>query len=501
MLCVKGTWTGEGLTWSQTEPLEGTNPEAQRLLGFYEEGNLQAQGGDLPKALAIYQRGISGFIASDNPDAHLRMAQAALLWGLGTAGDRADRDKSGWRTLLQVLAPGQERDQLPLGLALNWTHSSVVSGFRHDQYLEVAEILFGLQRLAWGQILPSAEAEAVKERFELLSPFLEQCFEGLMQEERYDEAKRLAGKALATQRECDPEDQEMVDFWSQLAEVAEQGEPGFRLDEFFSREQSEDEGEPEAPAELPAVRLRWSGEGPLAWKIGLTPEDPNRSALVRLYLEAAELGQKGEFDQAGAAYERGLKAYEELKEPRSGDAFVRAMMLFDKATLQDRAGSPQQAWDTLLQLAHPRLGTSLPLSMIVNWARQTAIVAATLGRLEEVSSLLTFLMQMSIHPRLGKADADLHQALIKSFMYLLEGAYGGIEDRPSEAIEWLRALQKRVEPQGLMLLPLREVLHHALVQAGEKVQAEAVANEVLSWARQEGHEEIAKEWESKAIVG
>ena len=92
MICLKGTWSNGTLTWSQAAPLEGSNPDAERLLSLYEEGNLQAQGGDLPKALAIFQRGISGFIAIDNPDAHLRMAQAALLWGLGTASDRADRD-------------------------------------------------------------------------------------------------------------------------------------------------------------------------------------------------------------------------------------------------------------------------------------------------------------------------------------------------------------------------------------------------------------------------
>lgn len=496
MLCVKGTWSGGTLTWSQTDSLEGTNPEAQRLLGLYEEGNLQAQGGDLPKALAIYQRGISGFMAVDNPDAHLRMAQAALLWGLGTASDRADRDQTGWRTLLQVLAPGKERDQLPLGLALNWSHSAVISGYRHDHYQEVAAILTGLQRLGWGEVLPAEQAEVVKERFDLLSPFLEQCFEGLMQEERYEEAAALARQAHETQQQCEPDDQEMLDFWARLQEFATEGKPGFRLDAVFPQ----DEVEPEAVAELPAVRLRWGGEGPLAWKLGKPPEDPNNSALVRLYIEAGQLAQKGEFDKAGAAYERGLQAYDDLKEPRSQDALVRAMMLFDKAALQDRAGGSFQAWETLLQLAHPRLAISLPLPLVVNWARQTAIVAASLGKLEEVSSLMTFLMQMSIHPRLGQADPDLHQALTTSFMYLLEGAYGGIEDRPAEAVEWLRALQKRVEPQGLMLIPLREVLHHALLQAGEKLQAEAVANEVLSWARQEGDEETAKEWEPKAIL-
>ena len=493
MLCVKGTWNDGTLTWSAAAPLEGTNPEAARLLNLYEEGNLQAQGGDLPKALAIYQRGISGFIAVDNPDAHLKMAQAALLWGLGTASDRADRDQTGWRTLLQVLSPGKERDQLPLGLALNWSHSTVIAGYRHDHYREVAAVLTALQRLGWGDTLPQDQAEIVKERFELLSPFLEQSFEGLMQEERYQEAAALAKSAHQAQSESDPDDSEMLDFWSRLQEAAAEEKSGFRLDEYFPQ----DEVDPETIAEMPAVRLRWSGEGPLAWKLGKPPEDPNRSALVRLYVEAGQHAQKGELDKAGALYERALQAYDELKEPKSSDAFVRAMMLFDKAALQDRSGSPQQAWQTLLMLAHPKLGISLPLPMIVNWARQSAIVAATLGRYDEVSSLMTFLMQLSIHPRLGQVDPELHQAVTSSFMYLLEGAYGGLEDKPEQAIAWLRSLQKRVEPEGLMLLPLREVLYHALAQAGEKVQAEAVANEVLSWARQEGDEETAKEWESK----
>ena len=497
MLCLKGTWTNSTLTWTLTDPLEGTDPEAQRLLGFYEEGNLQAQGGDLPKALAVYQRGISGFIAIDNPNAHLRMAQAALLWGLGTASDRAHRDQTGWRTLLQVLSPGNERDQLPLGLVLNWSHSAVVTGYRHDQYLEVSTILDGLQRLGWGDTLPGPEAEAVKERYDLLCVFLEQSFEGLMQEQRFEEASALALRAYKTQKQCEPEDQEVLDFWIRLREAATQEKQNFRLHEMFPPEEDVD---PEAETVLPAVRLRWGGEGPLAWKLGQQPEDPNNSALVRLYAEAGQSAQQGDLDKAGALHEQALQAYEALKGPRSCDAFIRAMILFDKAALQDRAGSVSQSWETLLQIAHPRLGISLPLPLIVNWARQTAIVAAGLGKTEEVSSLMTFLMQMSIHPRLGQADPDLHQALLNSFMYLLEGVYGGMEDRPAVAIEWLRSLQKRVEPQGLILIPLREVLHYALLQAGEKVQAEAVANEVLSWARQEGDEETAKEWESKAVL-
>lgn len=499
-LCLNGRWSDGLLTWTRGEAYEGETPEGDRMLAFYEEGNLYAQGGDLEKALALFQRGLSAFLAIDNPSEGQRMAEAALLWGLGTASDRVDRGETGWRTLLKVLSPGQERKQLPLGLALNWTHSAVMAGYRHDHYLEVVALLDALQRLASSQELDGADPaalEAVKERYAMLEPYRSRCFEGLMQEERYAEAAQVAQQALETQRSCDPEDQRALALWESLQQAAAEGRPGFRLqadEESFEEEADE----PSEMGEL-ALRVRWDGQGPLAWKRGQPPEDPNLSALARLYAEAAQTAAQGDHGKALALYERGLAAWEALKHPRSSDAAVRSMMLLGKASLQDRLGTfdSSDAWSTLLKLAEPKQGAALPLPLLLEWVQACAIVGAGLRKLDEVGHLLVFLMQMSLHPKLGGAHEGLREELTQRFLFLLEGTYGGLEGKPQTAADWLRGLQKRLEPEAMILVPLREILYHALSEAERHREAEAVATEVMIWARQGNDPETALQWELK----
>lgn len=531
-LCLNGNWEKGGrLTWTRGAALEGSSAEAERLLAFYEEGNVRAQGGDLEKALAVFQRGLSGVQAVDKPDAHVRMAEAALLWGLGTAVDRTDRSEEGWRTLLKVLAPGKSREQLRLGLVLNWTHSAVQAGYRHDKYEEVAALVDAFQRLGWSSELEGADpgsVEAVRERYAMLLSFRARAFEGLMQEERYQEAADLATRALETQRECDSDDSRALDLWEQLREKAVEAKPGFRLSQVAGAEDSddfEDDGASEAggiasvdgapgseAAEggdadgatgvegFPGVRMRWDGKGPMSWKIGPLPEDPNGSALARIYLEGSQLSKQGDANAAILQFERGLRAWDDLKHPRSSDGLVRVMMLCERATLQDRLSTfdSSDAWQTLLEVSDPRVGIALPLPLLLNWVQTAVIVAAGLGKIESVSHLLVFLVQMSMHPNLGGADPNLHGELTGRFMYLLEGAYGGLQDKPEIAADWMRALQRRLEPDGLILIPLRELLYHALSQAGRHQEAEAVATEVWIWARSgQAPPELALEWEIK----
>jgi tetratricopeptide (TPR) repeat protein len=495
-LCLNGRWADGALTWTLAPALVGESVQAESLLALYEQGNLQAQGGDLPKALALFQRGLSGFLAIDRPDPHHRVAEAALLWGLGTATDRAERGEGGWRTLLQILGPGGQREQLPLGLAINWSHSATLAGFRHDHYLDVVAILDALQRLGWGDVLQGSRegAEAVRERYQMLAPFRARCFEGLMQEERYSEAIAVAQQALTTQRLCDPNDERSLQLWTTLHSVAQRGTPGFSLENF-----EEDEDQPEV-ANLPAVRVVWKGSGRLEWRLGETPEDPNLSALARLYAQAAQTADQGDLAAAVGLYDKGLAAWDQLKHPRSCDAVVRAMMLWGKATLQDRlaAAGSSEAWDTLMKLAEPGRGNALPIPLLLRWTQSAGIIASGLKRLGEVQSLLVFLMEMAQHPQLGKADQELNDELIGRFMYLLEGAYGGLEDDPALAADWTLSLQRKVEPDGLILLPLRELLYDALFRAQRHRQAEAVAAEVLAWARQENDPETAAEWDLKA---
>jgi tetratricopeptide (TPR) repeat protein len=495
-LCLNGQWTDGVLTWKRAAALEDSSTEADRLLALYEEGNLRAQGGDLPKALALFQRGMSAFLAIDKPDAHHRVAEAALLWGLGTATDRAERGEGGWRTLLQIMAPGGQRQQLPLGLAINWSHSATLAGYRHDKYVEVCALLDALQRLGWGDELQgSTEAsEAVRERYLMLSPFRARSFEGLMQEERFEEAAQVAGRALETQRQCQPQDEQALQLWLSLQAAAARREPRFSL------EGGQEEDPDEAESEMPAIRVMWDGKGKLQWRLGVMPEDPNSSALARLYTEAAQNADAGNATAALKLYERGLAAWDDLKHPRSCDAVVRAMMLWGKATLQESLsedGSPH-AWETLMKLAEPGKGNALPLPLLLSWTQSSVIVATGLRRWPQVQALLIFLMEMAMHPKLGRHDEELSQELIQRFLFLLEGAYASIEDDPVLAAEWVRSLQRKVEPPGLILLPLRDLLFHALTAAKRHHEAEAVATEVLVWARQEGEQETARDWDVKA---
>jgi hypothetical protein len=504
-LCLKGNWTGGVLEWERSLPLEASTPQADRLLAFYEEGNMQAQGGDLTKALVTFQKGLSAFLAVKNPGAHERTAEAALLWGLGTALDRAERSEQGWRTLMQILPSKGERDQIPLGLALNWTHSAVLSGYRHDKYLPVAALLDALQRLGWSDALKGADeaVAAVRERYALLSPFRAQCFEGLMQESRFEEASGLAQRALRTLRDSDPENERALQLWSLLDDLAQRRVSNFRLEAIEQGDDQEEDGAI-VDEQLPALGVRWDGQGRLQWKIGSAPEDPNESALARLYQEAADLADRGDLSQALAAYDKGLAAWSRLPRPRSRDAVVRAMMLWGKATLEDRLSSldpgsvpPEKAWATLLCMVAGGVGTALPLPLLLTWTQSAVIVAAQQKRLEQTHSLLAFLIELALHPRLGGRDADLSQELMSRFLFLLEGTYGGLEHDPALAARWALALQRKIEPRGLILLPLREIVYHALSSAGRHQEAATVAQEVQAWARQEGDAETVEDWSLK----
>jgi hypothetical protein len=501
-ICVNGDWSGKSLLWTCAPVQEAPrSAEAERLMAFYEEGNLKAQGGDLPRALVVFQKGLSAFAELAEPDAQLKVAEAALLWGLGTALDRTDRDQSGWRTLMEILGPGRRREQIPLGLAINWSHSTTLAGYRHDHYLEVCAMLDALQRLGWGDQLrewPEA-VQAVRERYGMLAPFRARCFEGLMQEERFEQAAQVAATALESYRQLQPEQEDSQRFWSSMQEAAAARQSNFRLPQQPGGGTQEGV---EPPSPLPAVRLVWDGQGRINWRLGESPEDPHNSALVRLYAQAAQAAERGDEAQAMALYDKGLAAWSELKHPRSCDALVRAMMLWGKGCLQDRAsqdGSPH-AWETLLKLAQPGQGNALPLPLLLSWTQSSVIVASNLRHWGQAQALLVFLMEMAMHPQVGGHDPEISSQLVQRFLSLLEGTYSALDSQgePELAADWMRSLQRKVEPAGLILLPLREALFHALSAAGRHAEAEAVATEVLLWARQEDDGVAAQAWSERA---
>lgn len=503
-LCLHGKWNAGTITWTRSAPLEEDPGEAAELMALYEQGNVLAQGGDLPRALALYQRGLNAFLELETPTAQHSMAEAALLWGAGTVLDRAKQSDEGYRLLLKIMSPGRQRDQLPLGLALNWTHSAVISGFRHDQYQEVAALLDGLQRLGWGNALRGMDevAHAVRERYDMLFPFRARSFERLMQGNRFDEAAKLAEQAIRTLRERDPDEERRLSFWTMLLELAQRQTPDFRLADM------EEEGVVEETDDndrvLPTVSVRWSGTR-LEWRVGEPAEDPNISSLARLYQAAAVANDQGDLSAALKGYQEGLSAWAKLVQPRPADAVVRAMMLWGKGCLEDRLSDadpesfpPGLAWKTLSSLADAGVGTALPLPVLLRWLQSSVIVATRLELWDEVQALLVFLMEAALHPQLGAQDEEIHSELTSRFLYLLEGAYAGIEQDAEKAADWVTALQRKIEPEGLVLLPLRDLLFHALTNAGRHRRAEVVANEVLAWARQEGDAETVQEWEEKA---
>lgn len=487
-LCVDGKWNGE-LVWTRSS-LDGESAEAERLLALYEEGNAKAQAGGLAEALTLFRQGLSEYESAGNPDAHLRTAEAALLWGLGTALDRTQKGEEGWHTLLRILSPGGQRDILPLGLAINWSHSATLAGLRHGKFSEVCALLNGMHRLGWGGQLRGADeaTHAVRERFILLAPFRAKCFEGLMRRKRFEDAARIADECLRTIGECEPEDAETLEFWSQLRQTAENRDESFRLEE-------------PQQGEGPAIRVEWDGTAEeLRWKLDTVPEDPHLSGLARLYAEAAHAADRGDHARALALYDEGLEKYRGISAPRSADGVVRAMMLWGKASLLDQLaadGSPQ-AWETLMQLSQPGYGVALPLPLLLRWVGSSVIVGTHLGRWPQVRSLLVMLMTMALHPQLGQRDRELHGELVSRFLHLLEGAYGGLESNPPQAADWVRELQRKVEPPGLILLPLRDLLYHALSAASRHGEAEEVAAEVTAWAREQGDQGAAREWESRA---
>jgi hypothetical protein len=67
-ICVNGDWSGKSLLWTCAPVQEAPrSAEAERLMAFYEEGNLKAQGGDLPRALVVFQKGLSAFAELAEP--------------------------------------------------------------------------------------------------------------------------------------------------------------------------------------------------------------------------------------------------------------------------------------------------------------------------------------------------------------------------------------------------------------------------------------------------
>lgn len=503
-ILVNGEWTDSGVHWSSAPEIGANPPDVMPLLACYEEGNIQAQGGDLPKALALFQKGVSGFLAIAEPGPHHRNAEAACLWGLGTTLDRTEHGQDGWRTLREILRPGSSRPHLPLGLAINWSHSMTVAGYRHDQYLDVCRVLDGLQRLGWGPELAEAPPEArqaVQERYRLLSSFRARCFEGLMQEGRFSEALQVAQAAGRTLEQYQPDQTADRELWQRLEQAAQAAQPNFSLEDL------EWELAPASDPEQtePVLRLRWDGHTPVQWRAGPAPEDPRRSALIRVYAEASQLAAQGESLKALQLFDKGLQSWAQLKHPRTCDAVVRCMLLLGKASIQDSLATfdSAEAWRSLMQISGRGIGTALPLPLVRSWVQASVVVGSGLRLIEEVIHLLAFLIELSRDPDLTGSRPELSAELVQQFLILLEGAYGGLESSPGLAADWLRALQKRVEHDGLILIPLRELLYHALTQAGRRGEADAVATEVLIWARQEGVPETIMEWElrTKAAQG
>lgn len=486
-ICVDGTWNGE-LAWTRSS-LEGETPEANRLLALYEEGNSKAQSGDLGGALALFGRGLAELEAMPDLDVHLRVAEAALLWGLGTALDRSQKGEQGWQTLLRILGPGAPREKLPLGLAINWSHSATLAGFRQGKFEEVCALLDGMYRLGFGdQLQDSTEAMgAVRERFLALAPFRAKCFEGLMRAGRFETAGKVAAGYLSLVGRHEPGDEPTLSFWRGLREAAKSRDENFALEE------------PNGDAQ-PAVRVLWNGDDDeLKWRLEKAPEDPHISSLARLYAEAAHVADRGDKARALELYDEGLAAWQARTNSSSADGVVGAMMLWGKASLQDQlseSGSPE-AWDTLMRLAAAEPGVALPLPLLLRWVGSSVIVGTHLKRWAQVRSLLVMLMSMALHPQLGQRDRELHGELIHRFLDLLEGVYGGMEENPAQAADWVRSLQRKVEPSGLILLPLRDLLYHALSAAQRHEEAATVALEVAEWARREGDAKAAQEWEGR----
>lgn len=487
-ICVDGNWNGE-LTWTRSS-LEGETSEANRLLAIYEEGNVKAQSGDLPAALKLFQQGLGELQAKPELDEHLRVAEAALLWGLGTALDRSQKGEQGWQTLLNIVGPGASRKKLPLGLAINWSHSATLAGFRHGRFEEVCAVLDAMHRLGCSdQLRDSKEAAAaVRERYLALAPFRARSFEGLMKAGRFEQATAVAARCLATVSQYEADDKPTLSFWTDLEQAAKNRDATFELEEPDETKQ-------------PAVRVLWTGEDDEPkWRLEEAPEDPHLSSLARLYSEAAHLADRGDQARALALYDEGLEAWCAKAKPSSADGVVGAMMLWGKATLQDRAaenGSPE-AWETLMRLAHPDVGVALPLPLLLRWLGSSVIVGTHLKRWAQVRSLLAMLIAMALHPQLGQRDRELHGELIHRFLDLLEGVYGGMEANPVEAADWVRSLQDKIEPSGLILLPLRDLLYHALSAAERHGEAATVALEVVEWARREGDPRGVQEWEGRA---
>jgi tetratricopeptide (TPR) repeat protein len=487
---VNADWRGPELVWTSVPDPGGDSEQAQPLLNLYEEGNRKAQTGDLQGAQVLFEEGLEAFTSIAAPDARQKMAEAALLWGLGTTQERNEPGEQGWRTLSRILGPGSQREGLPIGLAANWSHSATLAGWRQGKLLEVAALLDALQRLAWSRDLEGVPAQALRERYSLLAPFRARCFEALMREERFEEALDVARRALETLRICSPDEQSASVLWTRLAEAASAGQTDFELP---TGEEPRDSG--------PAVGIAWDGEGPPRWTVGQAPGEPHLSPLARLYSEAAYAADAGDVALALDLYDKGLQAWADLPQPGPGDGVVRAMMLWGKATLQDQQSDDGslQAWETLLKV--PQLEeTTLPLPVLLSWVHSTVIVATNLGRLDQVQHLLVFLMEMAWHPELGQREPGLREELSHRFLGLLEGVYGALESDPARAADWVLELQHRVEPPGLLLLPLRDLLYHALTCAGRHQQAEAVATEVLAWARQEGDTGATREWQSRAAA-
>lgn len=221
------------------------------------------------------------------------------------------------------------------------------------------------------------------------------------------------------------------------------------------------------------------------------------SPLADICREASGAFSRGDWKSCIETHDRALAAFDGITSPTRADRFYRWFAVAGKASAELRlaqAGSLdwEAAWTTTERaMGADFKGLSRPLELTLEWAKTAVLVGATSGHWAETTAILKFLndiscaimMKMSINEDEQLYFMNTYKHTAETFVLKMRDAYTiKLESSPASALAWIRTLQQLIETHGTTNPYVRDLLHHALTQNGDKDAALQLAQEMVEWS-------------------
>lgn len=474
-------------------PIQPQADSLAEVARLYHEGDTLAQQGEFQAALATFEKGL------ELCRGH-RGYQAAHRWGKAAALDQLGDKDQAWSWLMRVCGPQAPAQGVPIAIILNWAQSTSVVGVQLERWGEVNAVLDLLGSLTLSADIsePPDLPAFIEQRWQRLEAIRPLVFEGLMMQERFEQAAGLARSMVARAQQHN--NVELRDYWQTLEQAADARPAVFSLESYFAQRESPTESEP-----LGGFLFGWAAHQQeptsLEWRSSDQPcAKAQLSSFWGFYEEGAHAADEGNLEQALMLYQEGLNQYQNEPEVNDSDRLVACMLWWGLGVCLDQMGDSEEGWRILSRVASTEVQDLIkPAPLLFTWAQSSIIVASELGFWPETLGLFRFLYAIGADSALVKQHPEVARQAHERFFELLHGAFETLaaQDEPDNLLAFATELQDGVESAGIPLLPLREIAFSTFMQVAEFNDAGRLAEEVVEYAEAGGDEDLAQEWRER----